>query len=87
MTFMDKSGVATTDVTAAEEISFTGSGSVDTGLNTHASNQKGEKETGYAPAEAGVKQKIAGLLNAVRYLRIPLIFINILAVFFEILLG
>tara|TARA_B100000780_G_scaffold209146_1_gene149219 strand:- start:282 stop:530 length:249 start_codon:yes stop_codon:yes gene_type:complete len=42
---------------------------------------------GYAPAEAGVKQKIAGLLNAVRYLRIPLIFINILAVFFEILLG
>lgn len=37
--------------------------------------------------EGGVKMKIAGLLNAVRYLRVPLIFLNILAVFFELLLG
>ena len=36
---------------------------------------------------AGVKLKIAGLLNAVRYLRVPLIFINLLAVIFELLLG
>ena len=50
-------------------------------------SSRGIGAPGYAPAEAGVKQKIAGLLNAVRYLRIPLIFINILAVFFEILLG
>ena len=55
VTFMDKSGVATTDVTAAEEMSFTGSGSVDTGLNTHASNLRTvsfwikipNKDTGY----------------------------------------
>ena len=42
---------------------------------------------GQTPQDAGVKMKIAGLLNAVRYLRVPLIFINILAVFFELLLG
>jgi hypothetical protein len=47
----------------------------------------GASPPGYANEDAGVKQKIAGLLNAVRYLRVPLIFINILAVVFEIVLG
>ena len=34
-----------------------------------------------------VPMKIAGLLNAVRYMRWPLVFINLIAIFFEILIG
>jgi len=47
----------------------------------------GAQPPGTINEQSGVKMKIAGLLNAVRYLRVPLIFINIIAVFFELLLG
>ena len=36
---------------------------------------------------SSVPMKVAGLLNAVRYMRWPLVFINLLAIFFEIIVG
>ena len=36
---------------------------------------------------SSIKAKVAGLLNATRYLRMPLTLLNVVAVVFELLLG
>lgn len=48
----------------------------------------GGSPAAFDPQEGStVPMKIAGLLNAVRYMRWPLVFINLIAIFFEILIG
>ena len=47
----------------------------------------GGVQTGFDSEGSSVPMKIAGLLNAVRYMRWPLVFINLLAIFFELIVG